>query len=96
MKTRFKGLLPLLLLLLLTMPVVGQAQDFTYTTNNGAITITKYTDPGGDVTIPSTINGLPVTSIGDSAFYGVAALPASRSPTALPASETKSSSPTGS
>ena len=34
------------------------------TTNNGTITITGYTGPGGAVTIPGTINGLPVTSIG--------------------------------
>jgi len=39
-----------------------------YTTTNGTITITRYTGPGGAVTIPSTINGLLVTSIGDSAF----------------------------
>jgi hypothetical protein len=44
---------------------------FNCTTNNGAITITKYTGPGGAVTIPDTINGLPVTSIGDSAFYAL-------------------------
>ncbi len=43
---------------------------FTYTTNNGTITITKYTGSGGAVTIPDTINGLPVTGIGGSAFYG--------------------------
>jgi len=42
--------------------------EFAFTTNNGAITITKYTGSGGDVTIPSTINGLPVTTIGDNAF----------------------------
>ena len=42
--------------------------QFTWTTNNGTITITGYTGPGGAVTIPSTINGLPVTSIGDRAF----------------------------
>lgn len=47
-------------------PMPGQ---FTYTTNNGAITITRYTGPGGSVTIPSTINGLPVTSVGNQAFY---------------------------
>ena len=40
----------------------------TCTTNNGTITITGYTGPGGAVTIPGTINGLPVTSIGDNAF----------------------------
>ena len=55
------------LLLLLTLPAVVQAQ-FSYTTNNGAITITGYTGPGGAVTIPSTINSLPVTRIGYSAF----------------------------
>src|ERR1019366_3184801 len=59
-------LLPVVLLL--TLPAVVQAQDFTYTTNNGAITITAYTGPGGEVTIPSATNGYPVTSIGDNAF----------------------------
>ena len=39
--------------------------EYTFTTNNGAITITKYLGPGGAVTIPDTINGLPVTTIGD-------------------------------
>ena len=55
------------LLVLLTLPVVVQAQ-FIYTTNNGAITITRYTGTGDDVTIPDTTNGLPVTSIGQYAF----------------------------
>jgi PKD repeat protein len=41
---------------------------FTYTTNNGAITITGYTCSGGAVNIPSTINGLPVTGIGEAFF----------------------------
>ena len=57
-----------LALLLLLLPAAVQAQ-FNYTTNKGTITITQYTGPGGDVTIPDTINGLPVTSIGDEAFY---------------------------
>lgn len=34
-------------------------------------TITGYTGPGGDVVIPSTIGGISVTSIGDTAFYGI-------------------------
>jgi hypothetical protein len=42
---------------------------YTCTTNNGAITITGYTGSGGDVTIPDTINGLPVTSLAYEAFY---------------------------
>jgi BspA type Leucine rich repeat region (6 copies) len=53
--------------LLLTLPAVTQAQ-FTYITNNGAITITGYTGSGGNVTIPATINGLSVTVIGYEAF----------------------------
>ena len=55
-------------LLLFSLPIAAQAEDFTYTTNNGAITITKYIGLGGDVTIPGTIEGLPVSVIGDSAF----------------------------
>ena len=42
---------------------------FTYTTNSGAITITKYIGIDGAVTIPNTINGLPVTTIVNGAFY---------------------------
>ena len=38
------------------------------TNYNDNITITKYTGSGGDVTIPETINGLPVTEIADGAF----------------------------
>jgi hypothetical protein len=45
----------------------AQAQ-FNYTTTNGTITITRYFGPGGSVTIPGTINSLPVTSIGSFAF----------------------------
>ncbi len=42
---------------------------FTFTTNNGAITITGYNIAGGtDVVIPDYINGLPVTEIGANAF----------------------------
>ena len=55
-------------LLWLTLPGEVQAQDFTYTNTNGTITITGYIGPGGDVVIPSTIAGAPVTSIGDGAF----------------------------
>jgi hypothetical protein len=58
---------PLLLWLLLALPAVVQAQ-FTYTTNNNQITITKFTGSGGAVTIPAEINGLPVAVIGIRAF----------------------------
>jgi hypothetical protein len=46
---------------------VGRAQ-LTFTTNNGSITITGYTGNPTDLNIPSTTNGLPVTSIGAAAF----------------------------
>ncbi len=55
------------LLLFLALPAVVQAQ-FSFTTNNGAITITGYTGPGGLVTISNTINDLAVTCIGSNAF----------------------------
>jgi PKD repeat protein len=42
---------------------------FTYSTNNGTITITGYQGSGGVVTIPPSINGLPVTSIAQQAFF---------------------------
>jgi hypothetical protein len=48
--------------------------QFNYTINNDTITITSYTGSGGTVTIPNTINGLPVTSIGDWAFVGSSSL----------------------
>ncbi len=68
-----RRLLPVLLLL--AVPVAVEAQ-YSYTTNDGAITITGYdcSTGGGAVTIPSTINGLPVTSIGDRAFWFCAPL----------------------
>jgi hypothetical protein len=59
--------LPFLLLLTTTSAV--QAQDYSYKTNSGALTITGYTGSGGVVTIPGMINGLPVTAIGERAFY---------------------------
>jgi PKD repeat protein len=61
-----RTLLLLLGLLLLDAPA-AQAQ-FTFTTNNGTITITGYYGPGGAVTIPSSADGLPVTTIGEGAF----------------------------
>ena len=41
-----------------------QTQFLTYATNNGTITITGYAGSNGIVAIPSTINGLPVTTVG--------------------------------
>src|SRR5580698_1276457 len=79
MKTHIKNLL--LLLLLLALPAVVQAQDdystnadgsiYTYSTNaDGSANIVAYAGPPWVVTIPTNINGLTVTSIGASAFAG--------------------------
>jgi hypothetical protein len=74
----------LLLLLLLTLPAAVQAQ-FSYTTNADGVTltITGYAGPGGAVTIPDTINGLPVTSIGYRAFRECASLTSVTIPTCV-------------
>jgi hypothetical protein len=52
-----------------TVPIL-----FTYTTNSGAITITKYIGIWGSVLVPDTINDLPVTTIGNVTFNGCASL----------------------
>ena len=49
----------------------GTYGDFEYDYTATEVTITGYTGPGGAVTIPSTIDGKPVTAIGDSAFRGI-------------------------
>jgi hypothetical protein len=78
MKTKIKNLL--LLLLLLGLPGVVQAQNaystnadgsiYTYSTNaDGSANIVAYAGPPWVVTIPTNINGLTVTSIGTNAFY---------------------------
>ncbi len=41
---------------------------YTYTTNNGLITITSYTGSDAVINVPSTINGLPVRLIASNAF----------------------------
>jgi len=58
-----------IILIFLALPAAVRAQQFNYTTNNGTITITQYTGPGGAVTVPNTITGLPVTIIAQDAFF---------------------------
>jgi hypothetical protein len=69
------------LLLLLGLPAVVQAQDaystnadgsiYTYSTNaDGSANIVAYAGPPWVVTIPTNINGLTVTTIGEYAFDG--------------------------
>ncbi|HOC55514.1 MAG TPA: leucine-rich repeat domain-containing protein [Verrucomicrobiota bacterium] len=60
----------LAVLLFFCLPPAVQAQVcFSYETNNGTITITRGCACDGAVTIPDTINGLPVTSIANWAFF---------------------------
>ena len=61
-------------LLLLPAAVQAQQSQFTYTTNNGAITITGYAGSGGSPTVPDMINGFTVTSIAAYAFNNSAIL----------------------
>ena len=53
-------------------------KDFLYKINDSSITITKYIGTDKEITIPSLINidgeGVPVTTIGDEAFYNCASL----------------------
>jgi hypothetical protein len=63
--------LPLVLCCLVVRLSADQYQDFTYTNNGIATTITDYTGSGGAVTIPDTIppgSWTRVTGIGPSAF----------------------------
>ena len=64
----FQTLLAVLLLVGAIPAKAAQSGDFTYTATATAVTITGYTGSGGAVTIPSSIGGLPVTSIGTIAF----------------------------
>src|SRR5664279_268022 len=64
------GLIGLIGWILVAGADVSQAQ-FRWRTNNFTITIIGYTGTNGNVTVPDTINDLPVVSIGDNAFqYG--------------------------
>lgn len=56
------------LLQVVAAPTLLQAQ-FNYTTSEGKVTITRYTGTSPSVTVPARIDGLPVSAIGESAFY---------------------------
>ncbi len=74
-----KKLLALILsvvLLLLVVPTVSAdtSGDFTYTAWDGKATITGYYGSETVLEIPATLEGYPVTAIGDYAFYGCTSL----------------------
>lgn len=48
----------------------ASVDDLTYSITNGEVTITGYkTKPEGELAIPATIDGCPVTTIGPSTFH---------------------------
>jgi len=53
-----------------TFACVSAEDEYGYATNAGAIAINRYSGPGGAVTIPDFIGGLPVNSIGSNVFAG--------------------------
>jgi len=70
-----KRRLPVLLSFLFLFSALAVQSQFTYTTNAGGTSITITGGPGGAVNIPSSIDGLTVTSIGDDAFQGFFLVP---------------------
>jgi hypothetical protein len=62
------------LVLLLALPLALRAQYTCATNNDGTLTITRYAGPGGVLTVPSALNGLPVTGIGEEAFTNCSSL----------------------
>ncbi len=65
------GLIPLLgLLLVLTCAPASALSDgeYEYTLLNNEVRLDKYIGSGGDITIPTSIRGIPVTAIGDRCF----------------------------
>jgi len=66
----FSAMMMVILLCCCGQVQAAQDGDYTYTVTNGKSQITGYTGAGGVVTIPSTLGGAPVTSIGDNVFKG--------------------------
>ena len=78
MKKRTSALLVLILataLCALCLPSCAYGEDreyrfgtYRYTVENEQVTITKYTGAAANVTVPESIDGMPVVAIGDQAF----------------------------
>jgi len=58
----------LLAILLLIVPIVVLAGDYTYTVNDNMATITGYSGTGGDIEIPAVFGTTPVVGITNSVF----------------------------
>jgi len=74
------GILLTVLLAVSMLPLMGFAaseeidgDEYFYKVVNGKATITEYFGYGGDITLPATLGGYPVTAIGEQAFisYGL-------------------------
>lgn len=65
---RTRGFIRHLLLLLWTLSPPSVLAQFNYTIADGTATITQYTGPGGQVDIPTTLGGFPVSHIGGWSF----------------------------
>lgn len=69
------ALFRLLITLLVTVFSLATARaQFTFATNAGALTVTGYIGSDSEVTVPSTVNGMPVKQIGTHAFYNLPGL----------------------
>lgn len=51
------------------LSATAQAIDYNYTSDGSAITITRYTGTDAVITIPDTIDGLPVTTLSEDTFF---------------------------
>ena len=60
--------LPLLTFIVVVLAPFATRAEFTRTISDGEVTITGHTSLGGLVFIPATLEGLPVTRIGEAAF----------------------------
>ncbi len=78
---RAKGLVAIMLIFCLSVPLLSNSApafaatsgDYEYSVNTDQLscTITKYVGSGGEVAIPSNVDGYSVTAIGNSAFKDI-------------------------
>ena len=70
--TRILAIILLIGLLAPCISAEGETLPFTYTVENGEVTLNKYTGPrSGSVEVPDEIDGMPVTAFGDYLFDGL-------------------------
>ena len=69
MKSSILNIAVLMMFALCGVASADQSGDFSYWANATDVTIYAYTGSGSSITVPDTINGLPVRTIADSTFY---------------------------